>query len=100
MWEIAVIIFWTTAAGSCIPLGGLLASVEHLRPQWLSQEVRHGVIALGGGILLGAVALVLVPEGISTVHGSRLCIPLFFLGGLVFFLIERALGLSGVRHPS
>jgi len=99
MQEIALIIFWTVAAGSSIPLGGLFASREKNFPKWLDKEFRHAMIALGGGILLGAVALVLIPEGIETLHGSHLCIPLFFLGGVVFFLIERAMGLRQREAP-
>jgi ZIP family zinc transporter len=76
MNEIAAILLLTIAAGSCIPLGGYLASFEHVRARWLEQELRHFLIALGGGILIGAVAVVLVPEGIASMHGSMLAIPI------------------------
>ena len=59
------LLIWTTLAGACIPVGAALARIEHIRPQWLEQELRHFVIALGGGVLIGAVALVLVPEGVG-----------------------------------
>ena len=58
MNEIAAILLLTITAGSCIPLGGYLASFEHIRARWLEQELRHFLIALGGGILIGAVAVV------------------------------------------
>lgn len=99
MSDIASIIILTLAAGACIPIGGLIASFEHFRPQWLEREFRHFVIALGGGILLGAVAIVLVPEGIASMQNSMLAIPLFLAGGLAFFLIERALGLRRREAP-
>lgn len=101
MNEIAAILFVTVAAGSCIPLGGYIASFEHIRARWLEQELRHFLIALGGGILLGAVAvvLVLVPEGVASMQGSLLAIPILLLGGLSFFLIERALGLRRREVP-
>lgn len=99
MPEILSIIMLTIAAGSCIPIGGLVASFEHIRPNWLERELRHFLIALGGGILLGAVALVLVPVGIGSMRDSLLAIPLFLAGGLVFFLIERALGLRRRESP-
>lgn len=99
MNEIAAILLATIAAGSCIPLGGYLASFEHIRAKWLEQELRHFLIALGGGILLGAVAVVLVPEGIASMQGSLLAIPILLLGGLSFFLIERALGLRRREVP-
>ena len=90
MNEILTIIVLTALAGACIPLGGLLASVERFRPHWLEREFRHFLIALGGGILLGAVAVVLVPEGKALLGGSLWAIPLFLAGGLAFFAIERS----------
>lgn len=99
MNEIAAILLVTIAAGSCIPLGGYIASFEHIRARWLEQELRHFLIALGGGILLGAVAVALVPEGIASMQGSLLAIPILLLGGVSFFLIERALGLRRREVP-
>jgi ZIP family zinc transporter len=70
MSPIVEIILFTGIAGACIPLGGLLASIEHVHPKWLEQEFRHFVMAFGGGVLLAAVALVLVPEGMAHLSGS------------------------------
>lgn len=99
MSEILTIIFLTGAAGSCIPIGGIIASFEHIRSDWLEKEFRHFVIAFGGGILLGAVALVLVPEGISGMNGSMFAIPVILAGGFSFFIIERGLGLRRRESP-
>ena len=99
MSEIAAILFFTLAAGACIPLGGFVASFEHIRARWLEQELRHFLIAVGGGILLGAVAVVLVPEGVASMQGSMLAIPIVLAGGLTFFAIERALGLRRREAP-
>ena len=70
MDEILAIITYTAAAGACIPLGGMLANIERIRPAWLENEFRHTVIAFGGGILVAAVSLVLVPEGIHYMSDS------------------------------
>lgn len=99
MNEIATILLLTIAAGACIPLGGYLASFEHIHARWLEQELRHFLIALGGGILIGAVSVVLVPEGIESMNGSMLAIPIVLAGGLVFFVVERALGLRRREAP-
>jgi ZIP family zinc transporter len=99
MKEILTIIFLTTAAGSCIPIGGMAATVENFRPNWLNRELRHSLIAFGGGILLGAVTIVLVPEGVSSMQGSLLAIPITLIGGLCFFTIERFLGLQRRETP-
>lgn len=99
MPEITMIVLLTTLAGSCIPLGGVIASFEHIRPHWLENEFRHFIIAFGGGILLGAVAVVLVPEGITKMNDSLFSIPVFLLGGITFFGIERWLGLQRRTSP-
>lgn len=99
MSDIVTIIVLTVAAGLCIPLGGLFASFEHIRPQWLEREFRHFIIALGGGVLLGAVAVVLVPEGVANMHHSKLAIAAVLAGGVSFFLLERQLGLKRRESP-
>lgn len=87
------LIIFTAIAGFAMPLGALLARIEHLRPDWLERELRHTVIAFGGGALLSAVALVLVPDG--TEHLPPFWASLWFiLGGVVFMLLDRALAAS------
>lgn len=99
MPEVLLIVLLTSAAGACIPVGGLLASLEHIQPNWLEEELRHFIIALGGGILLGAVAVVLVPEGMNALGHAYWGIPLLLAGGLVCFVIERAMGLRRRQAP-
>ena len=93
------IIIFTTCAGACIPLGGLFASIERIRPRWLENELRHGIIAFGGGILLAAVALVLVPEGTQYLDRSFVSVFILIVGGLSFFLLERFLGTKRREKP-
>lgn len=99
MSELGMIVILTGAAGGCIPLGGMLAYFEHIQPDWLETAFRHFLIAFGGGILLGAVAVVLVPEGIENMGGSLWAIPLVLVGGIVFFVVERILGLQRRGSP-
>lgn len=81
-------LLFATLAGLMIPLGGLLATVERIRPRWLEDEFRHSVIAFGGGALLAAVALVLVPEG-SAELSNEPALVCFLAGGAVFLLADR-----------
>lgn len=99
MSEILTIVLLTVLAGGCIPIGGVIASYEHIRPNWLEKEFRHFLIAFGGGIMLGAVSIVLVPEGISSMSDSMFAIPIIAVGGFAFFAIERTLGLKRRESP-
>jgi len=89
----------TTLAGACIPLGGLIARNERIRPQWLEQELRHFVIALGGGVLLGAVALVLVPQGNDLIGDPVLATLALLAGGIAFMGLDRLQARRQVRAP-
>ncbi|MBN66122.1 MAG: divalent cation transporter [Rickettsiales bacterium] len=77
-------------AGGSIFVGALLASCENLRPRWLEQELRHTIIAFGGGALLAAVALVLVPDGMNK-QPAWLALTSFFAGGVLFMLVDYVL---------
>jgi ZIP family zinc transporter len=99
MDEAGRIVLYTLFAGACIPLGGLLACHERIRPAWLETEFRHFIIAFGGGILVAAVALVLVPDGMAYVDHSMWGVLTFVGGGAVFFALERFLGVRRREKP-
>jgi len=99
MEEIINIVLLTSAARICIPLGGLLSKIERIRPAWLEREFRHFVIAFGGGILVGAIVFILVPEGEKYLNRSILVVPIVLFGGVVFFSLERYLGLQRREAP-
>lgn len=84
MDEVWKVVFLSFLAGVAIPLGGVVARIERLRPQWLEEEFRHFVIAFGGGALLSAVALVLVPHGQK--HLPLGWVAVTFVGGGLFFM--------------
>lgn len=93
MSSILQLVVLTAVAGLAIPLGGFLASIESIRPKWLETEFRHTVIAFGGGALVSAVALVLIPEGIKDIKMWE-SVTAFALGGVGFwglqFLLDRS----------
>ncbi len=80
----------TLMAGLMMPLGAAFASVERIQPRWLETEFRHAIIAFGGGALLAAVALVLIPQGIKDTPLIIVCFS-FTAGGLAFMLLDRFL---------
>lgn len=66
---------------------------------WLEQELRHSIIAFGGGILLAAVAFVLVPEGYEYFPSPGWGVAVFLVGGMVFMLVERHLAARRRQLP-
>ncbi|MBW1785335.1 MAG: divalent cation transporter, partial [Deltaproteobacteria bacterium] len=71
-------------AGLSIPAGALVSSHLVLRSVCLRFEVDSFVSYFGGGALLAAIALVLIPQGIE--HASVLSASAAFaMGGLVFW---------------
>ncbi|MFT4917917.1 MAG: ZIP family zinc transporter [Zhongshania aliphaticivorans] len=98
MQGISEIIVFTVGAGACIPLGGYIARHTHVHQQWLAREFRHAVIALGAGILLGAVAMVLVPEALHHLGYAPWATLLLLGGGLLFYSLERYLDIH--RHSA
>ncbi len=84
------VIALTLLAGLAMPLGGALASAEKIRPLWLEREFRHSILAFGGGALLAAVMLVLVPQGMAHLQPASAAFFLI-LGGLIFMGLDWAL---------
>jgi len=99
MTAFTVMLICTAASGACIFAGGLLARVERIRPFWLEQELRHSVIAFGGGILLAAVVFVLIPEGREYFPSPGWGVALVLLGGAVFMVVERHLAARKRQLP-
>jgi len=97
--EIATMLLFTTLAGACILVGGLAAWIERIRPAWLENELRHSIIAFGGGVLISAVALVLIPEGNRLIPSKVGATLILMAGGLVFFVVERFLGIRRREAP-
>jgi ZIP family zinc transporter len=87
-------LLYAALAGATIPLGGLIAQIERIRPDWLEAEFRHGVIAFGGGVLIAAIALVLVPEGSDRLNVLWMLVS-FGAGGISFFLLDRMIERKG-----
>jgi len=92
-------LLFTTIAGGCILIGGLAAKIERIRPAWLEDELRHSIIAFGGGVLISAVALVLVPEGSRLMPSALGASLILVFGGLVFFVVEGMFAIGAASAP-
>lgn len=93
------LLLYTALAGACIPIGAALAQIEHIRPKWLEEEFRHFVIAFGGGVLVGAVALVLVPEGIHSLPHPAVATGVVLVGSIAFMVLDRAMAMRRQAAP-
>ncbi len=87
MPTLLIVIASTLLAGLAMALGAAIACFEKIANEWVEEEFRHGVMAFGGGALLSAVALVLVPEGIENLNPLSACL-WFIVGGLTFMLLD------------
>ncbi len=86
------------ASGITILIGGILSRLDRFPDSENKQIILHAIIAFGGGVLIAAVAFVLVPGGIESL--SIPYIVVFFLSGTgVFFYLDRKLSESGTSVP-
>ncbi|WP_298633602.1 divalent cation transporter [uncultured Umboniibacter sp.] len=82
--NLLLVILSTLLAGIAMPLGALVSSFSAISSK---NELRHTVMAFGGGALLSAIALVLVPEGIVGFQPLTAA-ALLVLGGLLFMALD------------
>ena len=82
-------------AGFAVFVGGWLASVAERRlKKSIESYILHWTVAFGGGILVAAVAFVLVPKGIELFSVPWL-ITLFLAGALCFYFIDQWIAKKG-----
>ena len=87
MSSLLLIVFLSFMAGFAMTVGALIAKFEHIKTRWLEEEFRHAVMAFGAGTLLSAVALVLIPQGISHIEPLWAC-GFFIAGGFGFMALD------------
>ena len=75
-------------------VGGVIARFERSAESVAKRELIHGIIAFGGGILVAAVALALIPKGIEVLHVVPL-VATFCAGGITFCMLEAYLDSRG-----
>jgi len=73
-----------------MPTGAMLARFDLLHPKFLTQKSRQFIVAFGGGALVSAVALVLVPDGASKLSPT-VAVVCFGAGGVFFYVFDRYL---------
>ncbi len=86
------ILAYSGFAGITVLLGGILANLfnHHIKESPVKQEITHFLMSFGGGIILSALALVLIPKGMEKLNLLPLSIS-FISGAILFFMIDRYL---------
>ena len=77
-------------------MGGLLSRYfeRYFQDGLVKEEVLHTSIAFGGGVIIAAVAFVLVPEGMNVLPLAPMAI-LFLTGAIFFFFLDRYIEKKG-----
>ncbi len=96
MEEILRIILYSFLAGVTVFLGGLLSKYfeKNFHDGFVKEETIHTSIAFGGGIIVAAVAFVLVPKGMDALPLVPVAI-LFLTGTVFFFFLDRYIEKKG-----
>ena len=95
------LILFSGFAGVTVFIGGLLANLfdHHVKDSPVKYEIVHTLMSFGAGIILSAIALVLVPKGMETLSVWGV-IGSFSLGAIIFMLIDKRLAKSGGQQAT
>lgn len=96
MENVIKIISYSFFSGITVFLGGLLSKLfERFFPEGFIKKLTiHTAIALGGGIIVGAVAFVLVPESMNVLPVFPMTL-IFLAGAVFFFFVDRLIQEKG-----
>lgn len=87
---------YSSLAGITVFIGGISAWIfdKFSKDGEIREEIIHTSIAFGGGIIIAAVAFVLVPKAMDRLDLLPLA-ALFLGGGFAFFLLDKWIELKG-----
>lgn len=94
MSQLAIVAIVSWLAGIAAFVGGVFARLEGTAESEGKRELVHGTVALGGGILVAAVAFALAPKGIADLPPVGLATA-FCLGGFAFCILDAHLSKRG-----
>lgn len=94
MADILKVVLYSLVSGATIIIGGFFARLEVFPDSELKNEVSHGIVALGGGVLVAAVAFVLAPGAIASLP-LLLLVLAFLFGSACFLLLDRYISKRG-----
>lgn len=93
---ITSLLLFSGFAGITVFIGALLANFfnHHIKETPVKYEIIHTMMSFGSGIILSALALVLIPKGMETLDLISIIIS-FAAGALLFLCIDQYLAKQG-----
>ena len=90
------LIIFAGFAGITVFIGGILANYfnHHIKESPVKYEVTHTLMSFGAGVILSALALVLIPTGMEELDLLPMAFS-FLLGAVLFMLIDQYLAKKG-----
>lgn len=90
------LLFFAALSGLTVFIGGLLAYQfdHHIKQSLFKEQCVHTLMSFGAGIILSAVALVLVPKGLEQLSVLGMAAS-FMVGAVLFMIIDRYLANLG-----
>ena len=90
------ILLFSGFAGITVFIGGLLANYfnHHIKESPVKYEITHTIMSFGSGIMLSALALVLIPKGMEELELLPMALS-FLSGAVIFMFMDRYLAKKG-----
>ena len=90
------LILFSGFAGITVFIGGILANFfnHHIKESPVKYEITHTLMSFGAGVILSALALVLIPTGMEELDLLAMAFS-FLLGAVLFMLIDQYLAKKG-----
>ncbi len=90
------LILFSGFAGITVFLGGILANLfnHHVKESPVKYEIVHTLMSFGAGIILSAIALVLIPKGMEELELFPMAFS-FLIGAVLFMCIDQYLAKKG-----
>lgn len=90
------LILFSGFAGITVFIGGILANLfnHHVKESPVKYEIVHTLMSFGAGIILSAIALVLIPKGMEELELFPMAFS-FLIGAVLFMCIDQYLAKKG-----
>jgi len=90
------LLLYSGFAGITVFIGGVLANYfnHHIKESPVKYEIIHALMSFGAGVILSALALVLIPTGMEALELLPMAFS-FLFGAILFMFLDRYLAKKG-----